>query len=148
MADDMTRGEDHSEPVGATTSILAHELRERGVSLTPLEASVMALGIHDDTGSLTYPGATAYDADALAFVMAQGADMEVVNQWLQRSLTPEQSELLDELTRSLELWDVHGQEVAVGCAKTDHYVDSAGVVTHYIVEDLAHPVAVAIVEMP
>ena len=148
MADDIERGEDLSEQVGATSSILAHEIRDRGVPLTPLEASVLLLGIHEDTGSLTFPGSTAYDADAAAFLMAQGADMEVVNQFLSRTLTTEQRDLLEALTDSLEVWDVHGRKVAVGTATSDRYVDSAGVVTHYIVEDLGHRVVVAVIDMP
>jgi len=148
MADDLARAEDRSQQVGATTSILVHEIRERGITLTPLEASLMLLGIHEDTGSLTYPGSTAYDADAVAFLMASGADMEVVNQFLYRTMTPEQRRLLDALASSLEVWDVHGRKVAVGTARSDDYVDSAGVVTHYIVEDMGHRVAVAVIEMP
>jgi len=145
---DVTRGEDRSRPVGATTSILAHELREREIALTPVEASAVLLGIHEDTGSLTYPGSTAYDADAVAFLMAQGADMEVVERFLYRSLTPEQRALLDELTDSLEVWDVHGRDVAVAVASATGYVDSAGLVTHHLVEDLGHRVAIAVVAMP
>ena len=57
----------------------------------------MLLGIHEDTGSLTYPGTTPYDADAVAFLMAAGADLEVVNQFLVRTLTAEQRRLLDTL---------------------------------------------------
>lgn len=148
MAGDISRGEDRSEPTGATTSILVHEIRERGITLTPLEASLMLLGIHEDTGSLTYPGATPQDADAVAFLMAQGADMEVVNQFLYRSLSTEQHALLGTLADSLEVWDIHGRRVAVGVARSEHYVDSAGVVTHYLVEDLGHRVAVAVLQMP
>ena len=148
MADDVARGEDRSQSTGATTSILVHEIRDRGIALTPLEASVMLLGIHEDTGSLTYPGSTAYDADAVAFLMAAGADMEVVNQFLSRTLTPQQRALLEELTTSLETWDIHGLPVAVGVAASDVYVDSASVVTHYLVEDMGLRVAVAVVTMP
>ena len=148
MAGDVTRGEDRSEPLGATTSILVREIRERGIALTPLEASLMLLGIHEDTGSLTYPGTTSYDADAVAFLMASGADMEVVNRFLVRPLTVEQRSLLDRLVAALEVWDVHGQKVAVGLAELDRYVDSASVVTHYLVEDLGYRVACAVVAMP
>jgi tRNA nucleotidyltransferase (CCA-adding enzyme) len=56
--------------------------------------------------------------------------------------------LLSELTDSLEIWNIHGQEVAVGNAVADEYVDSASVLTHYIVEDMGHRVAIALVEMP
>jgi tRNA nucleotidyltransferase (CCA-adding enzyme) len=139
---------DHSMPVGASTSILVHEIRDRGIALTPLEATVMLLGIHEDTGSLTYPGATAYDAEAAAYLMAVGADMEVLNQFLTRALTPEQRRMLDALLDSLEVWDVHGQEIAVGTAASEQYVDSASVLTHYICEDLGYRVAVALIDMP
>jgi tRNA nucleotidyltransferase (CCA-adding enzyme) len=145
---DVTRGEDRSREVGATTSILVHELREREISLTPLEASAMLLGIHEDTGSLTYPGSTAYDADAVAYLMAQGADLEVVERFLYRSLTPDQRALLEDLTESLQVWKIHGREIAVATAEAAGYVDSAGLVTHHLVEDLGHRVAFAVVTMP
>ncbi len=91
---DLTGVQDRSLEVGATTSILVHEINRQGVALTPLEASVLLLGIHEDTGSLTYPGSTAYDAEAAAFLMTQGADMEVLNQFLSRTLDEEQRALL------------------------------------------------------
>jgi len=139
---------DHSMGIGATTSILVHEIKDRGIPLTPLEASVMLLGIHEDTGSLTYPGSTAYDAEAVEFLMANGADMEVLNQFLSRVLTAEQRGLLDMLLDSLDVWDVHGQQVAVGTAVASEYVDSASVLTHYICEDLGYRVAIALIDMP
>lgn len=146
--DDIEPDVDYSRSVGATTSILVHEIRDRGIPITPLEATVMLLGIHEDTGSLTYPGTTAYDADAAAFLMAQGAEMEVLNQFLSRVLSEEQRAVLDQLLQTLEVWDIHGQEVAVGVAASDVYVDSASVLTHYICEDLGYRVAIALIDMP
>ena len=61
----------------------------------------MLLGIHEDTGSLTYIGTTPQDADAVSFLMAAGADMEVVNQFLSRPLTLEQLALLDAMSHDL-----------------------------------------------
>ncbi|MDP2233614.1 MAG: CBS domain-containing protein, partial [Actinomycetota bacterium] len=145
---DLTGVDDRSLPVGATTSILVHEIRRLAIPLTPLEASLMLLGIHEDTGSLTYPGTTPYDADAAAFLMASGADIEVLNQFLSRTLDEQQRHLLTELMSSLAVWDVNGQQVAVGTAIAEEYVDSASVLTHYIVEDMGYRVAVAIIEMP
>lgn len=145
---DLTCAEDRGREVGATTSILVHEIRDRGIDITPLEASVMLLGIHEDTGSLTYPGATAYDADAAAWLMANGADIEVLNQFLQRTLDPAQSRLLEQLASTLDVWNVNGQRVAVGHAEAETYVDSAGVLTHYVVEDMGFHVAIAVVKMP
>ena len=145
---DLTGVDDRSLEVGATTSILVHELHRQGVSLTMLEASLLLLGIHEDTGSLTYPGTTAYDAEAVAYLMASGADLEVVNRFLLRALDTEQRRLLDELVSSLMVWDVNGQPIAVGVAHASEYVDSASVLTHYIVEDMGYRVAFAFVQMP
>lgn len=148
MPDDLACAEDRSLVVGACTSILVHEIRDRGIAITPFEASVMLLGIHEDTGSLTFPNTTPYDAEAVTFLLEAGADMEVLNQFLVRTLTLVQRQLLDKLVASLELWDVNGQDVAVGTAEMDEYVDSASVVTHYICEDLGYRVAIAVVRMP
>ncbi|MGB4592783.1 MAG: CBS domain-containing protein [Coriobacteriia bacterium] len=145
---DMVVPEDRSMTVGASTSILVHEIRDRGIALTPLEASVLLLGIHEDTGSLTYVNTTPYDAEAVAFLMSSGADLEVVNEFLARALTQEQRELLEVLVASLEVWDVRGQRIAVGTATTTEYVDSASVLTHYICEDLGYRVAIAVIAMP
>jgi len=144
---DLEGVDDRSLEVGATTSILVHEIHRQAIALAPLEASLLLLGIHEDTGSLTYPNATAYDAEAVAYLMAAGADMEVLNQFLMRTLDPQQSALLDQLTASLQVWDVNGQRIAVGTAHAEEYVDSASVLTHYIVEDMGHRVAIAIVGM-
>lgn len=148
QADDIVPAEDRSMDVGATTSILVHEIMRAGVELTPLEASLFALGIHEDTGSLTFPGSTAFDAEALAWLMSAGADTDVLNRFLARTLDPGQRDLLAQLESSLRIWDIHGQSVAVGVATTGEYVDSAGVLTHHVVEDLGYRVAFGVVTMP
>jgi len=145
---DIDPDSDFTLDVGATTSILVHEIKRRGIEVTPLEASLFLLGIHEDTGSLTYPNTTAYDADAAAWLMAAGADLEVLNRYLGHALEPEQQALLSELERTIEVWDVNGQAVAVGTAHSEEYVDSASVLTHYVVEDMGYRVAVGIVQMP
>src|SRR2546423_5569275 len=48
----------------ALTTTLLGVLAERELAVTPLEATPFALGIHEDTGSLTYPTATQRDANA------------------------------------------------------------------------------------
>ncbi len=146
--DDIEGADDRSQQVGATTSILVHELRDRGMELSPLEATLLLLGIHEDTGSLTYPNSTAYDAEAASWLMRSGADLEVLGQFLSRTLNTGQRALLDELLHSLEDWRVHGQDVAVGFATVDEYVDSASVVTHYLSEDLGYRVVLVAIRMP
>lgn len=145
---DIVGVDDRSGIAGATASLMVSEIMRRGLEVTPLEASVMLLGIHEDTGSLTYPSTTPLDAVAVAWLMENGADIEVLNQFLQRSLSPAQRAILDGLVSSLQVWNLHGTPIAIGTAEADEYVDSAGVLTHFVVEDMGFRVAIAIVHMP
>ena len=63
---------------GALTTTLVGILAEREIPVTPLEATAFALGIHEDTGSLTYPTATQRDAEALAWCLRHGARQELL----------------------------------------------------------------------
>jgi tRNA nucleotidyltransferase (CCA-adding enzyme) len=67
--------------VGATTTLIVEQLKQAEIQLSASEATVMALGIHVDTGSLTYEGTTARDAIALAWLMEQGASLSVIAQY-------------------------------------------------------------------
>ena len=53
---------------GALTTTLVGIVAERELAPTPLEATAFALGIHEDTGSLTYATTTQRDVDALVVV--------------------------------------------------------------------------------
>ena len=52
---------------GALISALVQVLSDRGHEISSVEATLFALGIHQDTGSLTYAATTPRDADALAY---------------------------------------------------------------------------------
>jgi hypothetical protein len=77
------------EPVGATATILIEQLESRHVSITPFEATVLALGLYEETGSFTYTSTTARDLNAAAWVLRAGADLNFVTDTLRRHLDPE-----------------------------------------------------------
>src|SRR5438874_8889650 len=74
---------------GALTTTLVGVLAEREIQVTSLEATAFALGIHEDTGSLTYPSATQRDAEALAWCLRHGAEQELLARFLHAPLDDE-----------------------------------------------------------
>src|SRR5438477_401765 len=102
----------------ALTTTLVGVLAEREIAVTPLEATVFALGIHEDTGSLTYAATTQRDADALAWCLHHGARQEEVSRYLHTSLSPEERELLASLLETLSIEEVAGTEVVVAATTT------------------------------
>ena len=59
------------EPVGATTTLLVEKLQAAGLTLSAEEATLLLLGMFEDTGSLMYDTSTARDARAAAWLFEQ-----------------------------------------------------------------------------
>src|SRR5207249_5194582 len=108
---------------GALTTTLVGILAEREIAVSPLEATVFALGIHEDTGSLTYPSSTQRDAEALAWCIRHGARQELLAQFLHTPLTEPERELLAAIIEALERREVAGVEVLVAPLSWPRYVD-------------------------
>lgn len=47
------------DQVGSVSTIITEQLQERGLQMEEAEATLLALGVHSDTGSLTFDSATA-----------------------------------------------------------------------------------------
>jgi tRNA nucleotidyltransferase (CCA-adding enzyme) len=94
--------ESHIEPVGACTTLMVEQLQKQEIPLTLSQATVMALGIHVDTGSLTFDSATPRDAFALAWLMQQGVSSSVISTYLDPGLSPQLQQLLTVALEKLE----------------------------------------------
>ncbi len=116
--------------VGATVTILAHILREKGIPLTPEEATVLALGLYEDTGSFSFSSTTVEDFEAAGYLLSQGANLNIVSNLITRELTPEQVSLLNELIQSATRYTVKAIEVVIAKASSPHYVGDFAVLVH------------------
>jgi tRNA nucleotidyltransferase (CCA-adding enzyme) len=119
---------------GALTTTLVGILAERELAVSPLEATVLALGIHEDTGSLTYASATQRDAEALAWCIRHGARQELLAAFLRTPLSDEERDLLDALLESLETHRVAGLDVLVAAVAWQRYVEGISNLAHKLVD--------------
>jgi tRNA nucleotidyltransferase (CCA-adding enzyme) len=131
------------EAVGATTTLVVEQLQgaELHPPLTAAEATVMALGIHVDSGSLTYETATARDAAALAWLMAQGASVTAIATYLDPSLSPLLQRLLAEAIdqlhdRPAQTQVIGGQRIAWVLLEADRYVPGLSTVASRLVDTI------------
>ena len=83
------------EAVGATTTLLVEILKERKIRITPSEATLYAIGIYEETGSLAYPNTSPRELEMAAFLLKSGADLRVVADFVTRHLTIPQIQLLN-----------------------------------------------------
>lgn len=132
---------------GALTTTLVGVLAEREVQPSPLEATAFALGIHEDTGSLTYPSTTQRDVDALAWCLRHGARQELVAEYLHTPLTAGERDLLQELLGALEPVDAGGDEVLLAPVRWPTYVEGVSNLAHKVVDLTDARALVVLVEM-
>lgn len=71
-------GQHYIEAVGATTTLVVEALKISNRTISPNQATVMALGIHGGTKAFTMAQTTPRDALALAWLMTQDADQKTI----------------------------------------------------------------------
>ena len=99
--------------VGANTTLLVEQLVEAGTLISPSEATLLILGIYEDTGSLAYRTTTPRDARAAAYLLEAGAQLDTVRDFLQHPLTAGQNALLAQLIAAAEAHTINGQTILV-----------------------------------
>ena len=119
---------------GAGTSILTEIIRKKGIKITPDEATLMALGIYEDTGSFTFSSTRSEDHEAAAWLLEQGASLNTISDMLTRELTAEQVWLLNDLMASATRTTINGIEVVIAKAKRDRYIGDFAVLVQKFME--------------
>jgi tRNA nucleotidyltransferase (CCA-adding enzyme) len=119
-------------PCGSSTTILTTMLIERGIEVNPYEATLMMLGIHEDTGNLTFPSTTVEDYAAAAWLLERGANLNEVADSIGKELTAEQVSLLNDLLTNLKTTSLKGVDVSVAHASVDRYVGDIAILAHMI----------------
>jgi len=117
---------------GSTTAIIALMLRERNEVLSIEEATAMMLGVYEDTGSLIFPSTTIDDYQAAAWLMSQGANLNVVADYTSQELTSEQVALLNDLLESLKIVNYYNFTIGIASRSIEEYVDDAAVLARKI----------------
>jgi len=132
---------------GAQSTSMVHILLERDLPVSPLEATIFALGIHEDTGSLTYPRTTARDAEMLAACMRLGASQALIERYLHNPLTIEQRRVLLQVIDEVRVERIRGQDVHVVALQVDGYVDGLSVIAHKVMDLLNCEILLQVVAM-
>ena len=116
--------------VGATVTLLLELLQKRGIEITPDEATVMMLGIYEDTGNLTFPSTKEEDFKAAGYLVRKGANLSILSNVITKELTAEQIFLLNDLIQSATRYSFHGIDVVIAQASVDRYIGDMAVLVH------------------
>jgi tRNA nucleotidyltransferase (CCA-adding enzyme) len=118
------------EEVGSTTTILTDILKKKRVHISAEEATIMMLGIYEDTGSLTFSTTTEKDYKAAAYLLKKGANLNVVSDLMTKELTTTQVQMLNELLNNMKVHNIHGIDVVISTASSKEYVGDLAILVH------------------
>ena len=135
------------KPTGAAVSILAQMIKDRKIPLSENEATIMCLGIYEDTGSFTFSSTTEADFLAAAFLLSQGAKLDIISNLTAREMSFEQVGLLNDMLQALVRHHIKGVEIAMTSVSTEHYVPDFAFLVHKMVKMENIPVVFAIGRM-
>lgn len=122
------------ETVGACTTLLVEKIISKGLKLTGFEATLLALGIFDDTGSFIFENTTSRDLRAAAFLLDRGAQLSVISEYLRKPLTKEQMELFQELLDNGITEEFDRTPVYISHASCEEYFGGLALLAHRIGE--------------
>ncbi len=136
------------EPIGATTTLLAETIRNQHIKLTSLEATLFALGIYEDTGSLTYKGTSVRDINIVSWLIERQAALDTVRRFLSYPLSPLQQRVFENLIKNTDTRDIQGYNIAISATTSDEYVEQVNSITHRL-RDILDPAGLfVLVKMP
>lgn len=124
--------------VGACTTLFVEELHEHNGSLSTIYATMLLLGIYEDTGSLTYASTTARDVRAAAYLLELGASLQIANKYLNPPLSPAQRKVYDRLLAAAETHHIHGQKIIISRGSGEEMTEEISSVAHKL-RDLLEP---------
>jgi tRNA nucleotidyltransferase (CCA-adding enzyme) len=129
--DDDVRG--HLEvcrQTGATVTILTEIIRSSNLPITPEEATVLCLGIYEDTGSFTFTSTTPEDLEAAAYLLSKGANLDVIAHLISREISPEQVGYLNDLIQNATHYTINGVDIVITSITLDHYLPDFAFLIH------------------
>lgn len=120
--------------VGAATTILVEEIIAKNISISSFDATILALGIYEDTGSLLFTSTTPRDLTATAFLLSKGANLSVVANFMEQPFSGEQRQLLQVLLNNAQHYRVNNLDVVVAMSETDEFIPGLDAVTYSLFE--------------
>jgi len=119
---------------GSTTTILVEIIKKNNISISSVEATLFALGIYQDTGSLTYGSTTPLDIDMVSFLLSKGAKLDVVEKYINYPLTEDQRKLLNRLILSAKTYSFEGFQIIITTSEIDKYISELALISYKMLE--------------
>lgn len=125
--DDLKGTVEIVKAIGSTTSIFTEIFQEKHIRISEDEATLMALGIYEDTGFFLHSTTTPADLKAASWLLEQQANLDVVTQFVSHELSADQISLLGRLHQQARTYTIQSIDVVIAKLTLPEYIDGFAV---------------------
>lgn len=130
MPTDLQGEIDEKMDTGATVTGLIEKLKERHTPLTAEEATLLLLGIYEDTGFLSFNETKPADLEMASFLLARGADLRAVTEYINPELSKSQLRFLDKLLHTARTYYINNVKIVISSVTLEKYCPDLAFVAH------------------
>ncbi len=111
------------EPFGSTATIFTRLFQQHGIQPTTDEATLMAIGIYQDTGNFLFSTTCPQDLQAASWLLEKGANLDVISQFVAKEISTAQVGYLDKLLKNGTTYHIGSVNVVLTKLILPEYVD-------------------------
>lgn len=120
------------ETVGAATTLFVEIFKEKNIPISQFEGTLFAIGIYEETGSLTFPSTTPRDLLSAAHLVSHGLDLRSVSPYLIHELDAGQITLLNELIHNAKTYYIDTIKIVIAKGTSEQYISELATITHKV----------------
>jgi len=121
---------------GSNVTIMLEHLKNKNIKITPDEATLLALGIYEDTGFFRYISTTPEDLRQAAWLIEKGADLKTISEVLsdKSRITPRHLQLLNELLYDTKTISIGNIDILIAKASIQEYLEDIALLAKHLMQ--------------
>lgn len=101
----------HYDKTGSCVSLLLRFIHEKNIKVEPFIATVLAMGIYEDTGNFVNENTSSADFSAMAYLLSLGASLKTIKKYINHSFNASELKLMNKMLNSVETHLINGIKV-------------------------------------
>ncbi len=151
VSDDVFPGHDIKdcivEEIGSATTLIVEKIKEKNLFPKSDICTLLSIGIYEDTGNFLFSSTTSRDLRANAYLLENGANLDMVSGFVKMEMTIEQKKVMEDLRRKTEVHVINNAEIAIGVSETDKFLGGLNLITSKLWLNAGYDTFISVVRM-
>lgn len=122
------------KPYGANVTNLLEHIIKKDIKINNHEATIALMGIYEDTGYFTFDTTTPKDLAMASYLLDNGANLSLVNEYVKKSLSKKEIDILLEFLENGNIINKNGYQIFISSIKSKHFFRGLDSIINKIME--------------